>query len=461
MKHIIRPAAATLVSFSLYFALRAWAPGPIHADILRDILAFCYALLGMTIIRWCSRLFFDGLYLKRTGREAPGLLKIMFSLVSYSTLFMLLMGLVLKYDVTGLVATSAAVSVVVGFALQDTLGNFFAGASLHIEQPFKIKDSIRFRDRAGEVQSVSWRTTTLRTNDSSLLIFPNSLLAKEPIEVFAYEGLHRHAVPFSATCSVSPQTVINVAKSALQGLPEVSYEVEPRVRITGFGESSLDYEAFYWTKDYMTVSATSATIRERLWYAFYRENIDMPFPTRRVLLEKIKPEGPQNTLCVDYRCAIEGIDIFQPLTPVEKEALLTLSPVRLFAPGEYMVRGGQAGDSMFVIGRGKAEVRVSGDHSTVAVLNAGGVFGEMSLFSGEPRSADVIAVEESEVLEINKTTIQKLLTENSRLAEAFSKTVTERLAGLKHHAGLVRKHEEIKVEEGKFLERLKRFFNLN
>ncbi len=137
--------------------------------------------------------------------------------------------------------------------------------------------------------------------------------------------------------------------------------------------------------------------------------------------------------------------------------------MRLFAPGEYMVRSGEAGDSMFVIGRGRAEVWVSsnGSHSTVAVLNTGGFFGEMSLFSGEPRSADVIAVEESEVLEIRKTSIQKLLIENAKLAEAFSRTVAERHAGLEEVAGLVRRREETKVDVDTFLSRLKRFFNLS
>jgi small-conductance mechanosensitive channel/CRP-like cAMP-binding protein len=462
MKQIIRPAAATLVSFSIYFALRAWAPAPIHPVLFRDLLAFCYALLGMTLIKWSGSFFFDGLYLKRTGREAPGLLKIMFSLVSYLALFTLILGLVLKYDVTGLLATSAAVSVVVGFALQDTLGNFFAGASLHIEQPFKIKDSIRFRDRTGEVETASWRSTTIRTVENTLLKFPNSLLAKDPMEVFPYDSLHRYSVGFPAPYSVSPRTVIAVAQKALLDLPAVSYEIEPTVRITGFGESSIDYEALFWMKDYMKMGDTAARLRERLWYAFHRDNISMPFPIRHLLIEKIKPEARDLVDCTDYRCAIDGIDIFQPLTSVEKEALLALSPVRLFAPGEYMVRGGEAGDSMFIIGRGKAEVRVSsnGTHATVAVLQSGGFFGEMSLFSGEPRSTDVIALEESEVLEINKTSVHKLLAENERLAEAFSRTVTERLAALKQHEGRIGKHEEIKAEEGKFLERIRRFFNL-
>jgi small-conductance mechanosensitive channel/CRP-like cAMP-binding protein len=463
MKKTIWPAATTLAGFLAYFTLRAWPSGRFHEQGFRNLLAFCYALLGMTTVRACSYLIFDILYLKRTGREAPGLLKIMFSLVCYSVLVMLIFGLVLKYNVTGLVATSAAVSVVIGLALQDTLGNFFAGVSLHTEQPFKIKDSISFAGRAGEVETVSWRSTTIRTQDNSLLTFPNSLLAKEPIEVFPYQGLHRHSVCFSAPCSVSPQAVITSARKALLNLPDVSYEFEPTVELSGFGQSSIDYVALFWMKDYMKVEDTCARLKERLWYAFYRENISMPFPTRHILLDKLKPEQSQCAMGAHYRCAMDGVSIFEPLTSVEKDALLTNSRVRLFAPGEFMVQTGEAGDSMFIIGRGRAEVRVcsNGTNSTLAVLKTGDFFGEMSLFSGEPRNADVVAAEESEVLEIGKLGIEKLLLENALLAKAFSRTVTKRLAALEEHAGKVRHREEIRVEESKFLERIKRFFNLS
>ncbi len=316
MRKIILSAAATLASFAAYFAMGV--KGPIHPIGYRNLLAVSYTLLGITIIESCSHLFFQNLYPKRTGREAPGLLKLLFSMVAYATLFMLILGPVLKYNVTGLIATSAIVSVLVGLALQDTLGNFFAGASLHIEQPFKIKDSIKFRDSTGEVEAVTWRSTTIRTPRNTLLKFPNSLLAKEPIEVFPTDSLHRHSVNFSAPYSVSPQTVISTAKIAALGLPNVSYEIEPTVRITGFGESSVDYEALFWMNNFMKVEDTGARLKERLWYAFYRDNISMPFPIRHILIEKMKTVERPVESCVDYRCAIDGIDIFQPLTPLER-----------------------------------------------------------------------------------------------------------------------------------------------
>lgn len=462
MKKIIWPAVLSIVGFLTYFFIRLTGTGFIYGNGLKYLLAGCYACLGMSVVRFLGFLFFNILYRRRTRREAPALLRIMFSMFAYSILFTLILGLVLEYDVTGLVATSAVLSVVLGFALQDTLGNFFAGASLHVEQPFKIKDGIKFREYAGEVDAVSWRTTTIHTNSNTYLIFPNSLLARDSIEVFPYNRLHRHSVLFSASYSISPQTVITAAEASVRDLPHVSYEIEPTARITGFGESSVNYELLYWMKDYMKVAEAGAKIKERIWYAFYRDNISMPFPTRHVLIERAQTE-PRGIFCdVDYRGVIDKIDVFEPLSSTERASLVCSNGICVYGPGEYMVRCGEAGESMFIIGKGKAEVRVSsnGAFSTVAVLETGSFFGEMSLFSGEPRSADVVAVDEVEVLEIRKPSIQKLLVENAKLVEVFSTKVAERHAGLERHANSVRR-EEIEIEQENILQRMKRFFNLS
>jgi CRP-like cAMP-binding protein len=102
----------------------------------------------------------------------------------------------------------------------------------------------------------------------------------------------------------------------------------------------------------------------------------------------------------------------------------------------------------------------NGESTTVAVLETGSFFGEMSLFSGEPRSADVVAIEEVAVLEIRKSSVRRLLIENTKLAEAFSKKVTERHASLNNYASSIQR-EEPNVEQERLLQRIKRFFNLS
>ena len=80
-----------------------------------------------------------------------------------------------------LLATSAVGAVVIGFALQDTLGNFFAGLAIQVEKPFRVGHWINVLDKEGQVQEVTWRATKLLTKDGQFLILPNSYISKEPI----------------------------------------------------------------------------------------------------------------------------------------------------------------------------------------------------------------------------------------------------------------------------------------
>ena len=80
-----------------------------------------------------------------------------------------------------LLTTSAVGAVVVGFALQDTLGNFFAGLAIQIEKPFRVGQWVQFGDREGQVQEITWRATKLRTKAGQFLIVPNSVISKEPV----------------------------------------------------------------------------------------------------------------------------------------------------------------------------------------------------------------------------------------------------------------------------------------
>jgi small-conductance mechanosensitive channel len=427
MKKLAAPLAFCLVTFLVYVTLYFSDRHLIDENGLAYFLAIFFASLSVLGVRIAGLVLFDIIYLKRTKREAPDLLRMLFSLALYSILFTMISSLILKLDLSGILATSAVVSVVIGLALQDTLGNFFAGTSLHIEQPFQIRDSIRVRDKVGKVEAISWRTTTIRTNNNTTVFFPNSLIAREPIEVFHFNQLHRHLVEFSAPYSISPQTVIQTAISTVHGFPAVSSEVQPTARITSFADSSIQYELFYWVTDFSRVPDINARLRERLWYAFNRENIDMPFPIRHILWERQKSVEQVKCLEVDYKRVINQISIFEPLSKSEREAIVAANGKAVYAPGESMVRYGNPGDSMFVIGRGKAEVRVpvNGNYKSVAVLETGSFFGEMSLFSGDPRSADVVALEEVEVLEIKKASVHKLLLENEKLAEAFSLKVSE------------------------------------
>ena len=463
MKKLALPLTLSVLLLVVYEALKIF-----RADLV-DMRGYDYLLAALLIgfsvfvVRAISYVLFDVVFLKRKGREAPALLRGLLSIVLYCAFFLLIYKVVLKAQLGGFefFATSTVVSVIIGLALQDTLGNFFAGLSIHIEQPFHILDAIRIGDMLGRVEAVTWRTTAIRTNNNSVILLPNSKVAREAMEIHPFNSLNRRVFSFPAPYTIAPQKVISIVRETVRTVANVAPEKTPVVRIANFSDSSITYEVLYWVKDYMWIHDIDAKIRENIWYIYSRNQIDIPFPIRHVLLEQQEPVNRSQGN--SYYNVIASVDIFEPLTFEEREAVVKSLVKYSYAPGEAIIRCGDPGDSMFIICRGKVEVQLpsnNGDLKHVAVLESGNFFGEMALLTGEPRNADVYALDEVEVLEIRKPVIQQLFSENAGLAEALSHKITERQVGLAEHSRAM--SEDVKqARKETMLRRVKRFFSLS
>lgn len=463
MKRITLPLAISLLLLAIYGAVERFEPDLLPPSVAMGLLASLLIVFSIALVRTIGFLLFDVLFQRRKGREAPALLRRPLSIILYLVCFLSIYRLVVgqKLEGFGIIATSTVVSVIIGLALQDTLGNFFAGLSIHIEQPFHILDAIRIGNMLGRVESVTWRSTSIRTNDNSVIVFPNSKVAREPLEVFRFTELNRRILHIPAPYGIAPQKVITLLRDAVAAIPNVAKEKTPIVRIGEFAESSIVYEVLYWVKDYMWVPDMDAAIRQHAWYIYRRHDVDIPFPTRHVLLEQQEPAVRPEAAVYDK--VIESVEIFAPLSAQEKETVAQAAIKAAYAPGELILRRGDPGDSMFVIYRGTAVVRVAasdGAAQHVAQLEPGSFFGEMALLTGEPRNADVVALTEVETLEIRKAVLQQLLEDNAQLAEALSRKLTERQMQLDQHTQSM-PEEARRVQSQTLLRRIQRFFGLS
>lgn len=454
------PLLVSMALFLVYTVLRLLG---IQANqtAVQYLLLSCLFCLSITLVRALNVVLLDVIFRHYTGRSAPSLLHVLVSVFAYAGLLPLMYGVVYHQSLTvEVLTTSAALTVVIGFALQDTLGNFFAGLSLQIEQPFRIGDVIRLRDVFGRIETFTWRSISLRTNDNTLISFPNSVVAREMVELLPHNHLNRRVLPFPVPYSIPPETVLPLIREAVETVPNVAPERPPVVRINGFTESHITYEVLYWVKDYMSAVDMDARMRERIWYAFHRHGMQ-PLPVRRVHYERHEPMQPRPPL--NYQEILSRVEIFAPLSVAEQAELVKTPRVYLYAPGERILRSGAPGDSMFVVCRGTVEVRSAnqdGRSLQVATMGAGDYFGEMALFTGEPRKADIYAVEESEVLEIQKASLEPLFHHNAQLAEAFSQVIAERQAQLATYTPLLHMAENVLAQET-ILVRIKHYFRLS
>ena len=421
------------------------------------------SLLVYVSIRVLNALLFDFAFRLRKGYEAPTLVRNIFTLVAFAILFLLIFTRVYhEVNLGALFTTSAIFGVIIGLALQDTLGNFFAGISLHADRPFQVGDVIVVGDKknTGVVEGITWRAVKIRTFQNHIVLVSNSTAAKESIEVCPRENLNARLVFFGTLYSDSPAKTIHVVREAIREADNVSQKITPIVRIRDLGEYSIDWEVKYWLHDYAKYNDTDALVRQLIWYALRRANITFAFPTRTLHVERRQPEskvtGPQKEIIE----RLSAVDIFAPLSVEETERLATATSQHVFAPGELVIRAGDQGSSMFVVHNGRVQVQVSdgGKPRPVAVLSEGAFFGEMALFTGEPRTANVVAMEETEVLEIGHAAMKHLFDTNPDLAEAISWTIAERRAGLQ--ASSQQASQVTQDETAGLLSSIKRFFGL-
>jgi small-conductance mechanosensitive channel/CRP-like cAMP-binding protein len=423
--------------------------------LLKGILAYLF-------VRAVNVLIFDLVFRLRRGYEAPALVRNIFSIVAFAILFVIIFTrLYPTVNLGALFTTSAIFGVILGLALQDTLGNFFAGISLHADRPFQVGDVITVgqQKHTGVVESISWRAIKIRTFQNHIVLVSNSSAAKEAIEVCPRNNLNARLVYFGTLYTDSPAKTIHVVREAVREADNVSQKITPIVRIRNLGESGVEYEVKYWLDDYARYNDTDALVRQRIWYAFRRAGLAFNFPTRTIELERKtrKPPGEPDSSALIER--LSAVDIFAPLS-VDETATLAQAAVRhVFAPGETVIRAGDAGSSMFVLHNGRVQIQVSenGVARTVAVLNEGDFFGEMALFTGEPRTANVVALEETEVLEIGHDAMKRLFNTNPDLVEALSHIIAERRQALADHAES--RPSPIDESEG-LIASIKRFFRL-
>jgi CRP-like cAMP-binding protein len=329
-----------------------------------------------------------------------------------------------------LLATSAVGAVVVGFALQDTLGNFFAGMAIQIEKPFRVGHWISVGGSEGQVQEVPGRATKLRTKNGQFLIVPNSVISKDPILNYSEPTVPtRLEVEVGASYLTPPNEVKAAILEAVANAPLAIRAPEPKVLVQGFGDSAINYTAYFWVNDYGLEREARDQVRTNIWYEFRRRNIEIPWPIQIQYERDEEPVWGQRHVdaAAEY---LSRIDLFAPIDEAARRALATSSQHHLFAAGEPIVRQGASGDSMFVVLRGRARVVIEPSGQEVAIIPAGGFFGEMSMLTGESRTATVRAAEDVTLLEISAADFRQLAVANAGLLDQVSTIVASRRTGL-------------------------------
>ncbi|MFI5345612.1 MAG: cyclic nucleotide-binding domain-containing protein [Elusimicrobiota bacterium] len=376
-------------------------------------------------------------------------------------------------NLSGLVATSAVMTAIVAFSLQDTLGNILGGMVLQLDRTLQAGDWVRVGTDEGVVREIRWRQTQIATASGDVVVVPNSALMKGVVTALGRrEGgrRRRYLVAFSVPYQWGPGQVIAAVEKALRDdpPPNVAADPAPSCVVTDFLDGRAAYTLRIWITDLNADVTACSAARLRVFYGLAREGIALSTePSQAISFEdgKLVRERRLAEETTRRLAALRGVDLFNALTESEFSTLAGRLKTAPFAPGEALTRQGATGHWLYILAKGEAEVQLRGDGGAerIARLKAGDFMGEMALLTGEPRTATVVAVDNVECYRLDRDSFRDVVASRPEIAESISKMLVERREGLESARGTLdtRRQENLRAAQGDMLSRIRRFFALS
>jgi len=350
----------------------------------------------------------------------------------------LVLSIVWNRNLGGLLAALGVGSIVLGLALQDTLGSLMSGIALLFERPFQIGDWIKVGGNEGEVIEVNWRSVHLRTRERDLLVVPNSILAKETIvNTGRPTPLHAERIAMAFSLAAPPNRVREVLTEVAASLPHVLSEPPPKVEVMEFGEDRIHYE----TKLYMThlrgIPKVRSEFAARAWYAAQRAGLALPVPVRTVQAAQAPVSGGSERLADTLR-SLAG---FASLDESARKTLTGGARILHYAAGETALGQGEPYGALCVVSDGRARMSLrtkAGAEREVMELHPGEAFGEGALLKGERSPVTVTALSDLAVVALDTAALEAVLEDHPGLATELGQLVEARrraVGRVKHAAG--------------------------
>jgi small-conductance mechanosensitive channel/CRP-like cAMP-binding protein len=451
-----RGAIRLLVIGSALRGLSILFYGTLHGAMAKALEVTWMVLLAFGFIRSVVSL---SLWLVRSReRPAPKILRDVLDASLYVVAALIIAKQEFNIDFSSLVAGSAIASVVLGLALQDTLGNLFAGLSLQLERPFEVGDSVAVGTESGRVLQLGWRATRLETKRREVITLPNNQLAKQTVKNFS-RGNEPVGVDviISVSYEAPPNRVKQVVAETLAEVPLILASPTYRTRTWAYEDLSIRYRIRFYVADYARANRVRDEVLTRLWYRLRRAEIEIPSTPRT--MHVAGPAEPVGFPLAARLSLLAAVDLFRVLRTEEREHLADAMVPRLFGAGERIIEEGAAGQTFYVVASGTVAVTTKRGVE-VTRLARGQYFGEMSLLTGEPRSATVVAVEDSVLFELDRPGFAELFEMHPGLATQLSTILAERRLQLEAVANANLPPSD-HPEANRILARLRQIFGLN
>ena len=372
-------------------------------------------------------------------------------------------------DLASLVTTSAIITAVIGFSMQQSLGNVLAGVMLQLDRSVRPGDWVRVDDVTGRIVEITWGHTAIETRNGETVVVPNGWLVQNRFTVIGTradpDGPWRRWIRVNVDLAANPADVCRVLEDAVRNatIENVAPSPPPSAVLMDFGPRYGSYALRYWLVDRGPDDATDGRVRLHVAAALARHGMRLGVPYQEQLDVHDTEAHRQAEAAAEHRrrvAALASVELFAALSEAERESLAPHLAYAPFAAGDVMTRQGAVAHWLYLIVSGTAAVSVEteGGRRDVGTLGPGEVMGEMGMMTGEPRRATVTARTDVACYRLDKSGFATVLRSRPDIAESISRILAAREAELRGRSAPSREAQA--APHRAMLERIRGFFGI-
>jgi len=360
-----------------------------------------------------------------------------------------ILGFVFALPLQGIVATSGVIAIVLGLALQNTLGDVFSGLSLSVEKPYDVGDAVLLEGGVeGTVTQINWRSTHLRNNENDVVIIPHSSMAKMRIQNHsAVTARYDGNLSVVVDSHNEPELALQMLRQAAMVCPTILQEPPPSVAAIDVKDDRITYNVYFSTSSFASAEKARSQIIAQLW-------------RRARPGHHSSDAGP--IFFFGEEELLDRISLFEPLSAEEKMQLRAKVIRRHFEAGEQLLVQGVKAESVQFVFYGVIEVthRVQDAREVkLGRLGPGDSFGKISLLTGTAADATFRALSSGLLLGLRSADLKPILDSRPELVESLSHVVArqQHLLDVLGEAAIQR----VVAKQTDLLSRIRTFFHLN
>ena len=384
------------------------------------------------------------------SRMDRGMQEAISTLITYalSTLGIVILLQTIGIDLSSLTVLAGVVGLGFGLGLQEIAGNFVSGLTLLFEQQIRVGDFVEIDGITGTIERISIRSTILRTTDRRFVIIPNHLFSQKNVINWSYqEPATRVHIPVMVAFGTDTVLVTETLITCARMENRVLQDPPPVVWFKAFGDSAYEFELLVWIEQPQNFEPIKSSLNFLIEQELRHSGIEIPFPQRELRLrdvatwaEHLKPPSASGSEALErspserasypdlksLRVLLKQVSYFKGCSDAQLRVLIEQGYRRFFRQGQIICKEGEAGECFYIVLKGQVEVVSEKLGQEIAIIEAGDFFGEISVFTGMPRSATIKALGDVTLFVVDHRAFKILLQNHQELAEEIAQTLAQR-----------------------------------